>query len=733
MTEPEEYLSLTEVAELVGVRASAVSNWRKRHPRTFPRSTQLSGQEVFSRPEIVRWLSGRTIPRNALLPHEPPGTKYAERLDSTTVHEQPSAPTDTRRPTRLLNALVKLRAGHEWGSYLELTLSLIYLRIHHPHRYEEALSQLDPDRTRAVLDSGPLFPGRSWRSMFESFPRSPADNRRLLDLMRLLVQFDLAGPDGPTPMVASLVEQLLAWESPSRAAASGQHFTPASVARCMVGVADPQAGARVHDPATGSGELLVAAAQHADSLRLSGNAMTKRFRRLSWLTAALHGVDVHLEPGYGLDDSLDDAHYDIVIANPPFNMPLPDSLPWEYSVFGEPPRHNANFGWLTDAFARLVPTGRAAVLMPNTTTTVAAGAEARIRATMVENGVVEGVVALPKRLFRSTAVPVSLWVLRARRRPGSDVLLIDASELGTMVDRVQRVLSDEDIRQITAELKSWRELTAAGQPYPGRRGFARAVPVGMLAEQDYVLSPSVPPRTSIPRLAAVIRDLEADAEAASAHQRGLGQITSPRDDDWRRVELGRICEVVAGPGTVSRGENQTGWIPLVRPSDIRGTRIVDDEILAVSPAHARELTRYRLAPGDIICTRTGTLGRYGIVSPEQAGWLVGPGCMRLRPSDEVDAAYLLHQLTAPWAQQWVVNHSSGSAIAHINTKTLARLPLALPSLRTQQVVGRALADMAAQMDRYSQLAEAARALLDQTVTTVMRDPTTVTDTTNSRE
>lgn len=751
MTESGEYLSLTEVAELAGVGVSAVSNWRKRHPDTFPRGTRVSDHEMFSRTDVVQWLSDRTIPRNALLPHEPPGTTYAERLNSAVddTTEKPSGRTDTgatRRPTRLLNALVKLRAGYEWGSYLELTLSLIYLRVHHPRRYEEALSAWEPDQAREVLDRGPLdvLPSHSWRSMFESFPRSPTDNRRLLDLMRLLVQFPLVDAAGPTPLVASLVEQLLAWESPSRAAASGQHFTPDSVARCMIALTEPRPGERVHDPAAGSGELLIAAATHTPDgvLRLSGDAMTERFERLSRLTAALHGVEVHLRTGHGLEESRDDgSRYDVIVTNPPFNMPLPHIRQWASGGFGELPRHNANFAWLENVLARLAPEGRAAVLMPNTTTTVSAGAEARIRAWMIESGVVDCVVALPKRLFRSTAVSVSLWVLRNGRRPNSDVLLIDASNLGTMVDRVQRVLSKDDIRRIAAERESWRRFTTLGRPYPGRHGFARAVAVAELAEQDFVLSPTaylessaatrLPP-TFVPRTVALIRRLEAETRAAT-DQHGLVQVSPPPTAEWRRVALGTICEVVAGPGRVDRGENQPGWIPLVRPSDIRGTWIVDDEVLAVAPTQAQELARYRLIPGDIVCTRTGTLGRYGVVRPEQAGWLVGPGCMRLRPSDQVDPNYLVHQLTAPWARQWVLSHSSGSAVSHINTKTLVRLPVTLPPLAAQRRVGQALADLAAQMDRYSRLAEATQVLLDQTVISVMRDPATVIDTTNSRE
>jgi len=154
--------------------------------------------------------------------------------------------------------------------------------------------------------------------------------------------------------------------------------------------------------------------------------------------------------------------------------------------------------------------GRAAVIMPGGSL-FRSGAEEQVRAEMVNHGVVEAIIALPPQMFVSTAVPVTLWLLRppavpvnlmlssppavpidvalprlAEWRIDQKVLFVEASGLGHMISRTQQSLSDEERRRIVDTVERWRE----GEGYEDVPGFSASVGVERVSEQDYVLVPA---------------------------------------------------------------------------------------------------------------------------------------------------------------------------------------------------------------------------------------------------
>jgi type I restriction enzyme M protein len=150
----------------------------------------------------------------------------------------------------------------------------------------------------------------------------------------------------------------------------------------------------------------------------------------------------------------------------------------------------------------------------------------------------------------------------------------------------------------------------------------------------------------------------------------------------------------------------------VLPRNIWSGRVDQGDVDAVAAATAARQSRYRLDPGDIVCARTGTLGRYGLVSTSQAGWLVGPGCMRLRPNHRVRAAYLVHYLTSPEAFEWLMANSVKSVIRSISTNALRQLPVLLPPMPTQDEIVATLAAFDDQISTHRHLAEESEKLRD---------------------
>ncbi|UUU23161.1 restriction endonuclease subunit S [Streptomyces sp. DSM 40750] len=187
---------------------------------------------------------------------------------------------------------------------------------------------------------------------------------------------------------------------------------------------------------------------------------------------------------------------------------------------------------------------------------------------------------------------------------------------------------------------------------------------------------------------------------------------------WSSCLLGELwASIQAGPGqrTEDKGLTQAdGGVPVVLPRDLRGRRIVTEEAPAV-PAipwdRARTLAKYELAEGDILITRTGTVGRCALVTGEHAGWLFHPNLVRLRlpGAGGVEAAYLAAYLSATTAQDWIRTRTAGAVIPSLSIRTLGELPVLVPSVAEQTAIGATLAALDDKIQAYAEITRATRA------------------------
>lgn len=709
------YVTLTEVANRAGVRLSAVSNWRTRHA-DFPRCQVVSGQEVFEVSEIVEWLRQRKIPRNRLGSDEPLGASYGERfLRNAGVSGSSSAPTSPhktqpREPTwaeRLWTAADALRDTHATASSLELLLGLVYVKKCQTDVWQSLVGVSNWSEMRDVLAgvSLPMGTGSSPVRLFGMVSRSA--DEALAEAVHLIDQIDFARSEDGQSIVAELSETILA-DLERGMGRSGGRFTPPDVARCLVELLDPCPSDRVYDPFCGSGELLVAAAARVSrrgSTPSKWQVYGQAPQEWSWLTStmnlALHDVDADLgTPANALqEDRFPGLRFDRILTNPPFNlrMALREEQAW---LFGEPPAHNANFAWLQHVVAKLEPSGRAAVIMANGAASVTGEKELTIRRSMVEAGIVECVVALPPQLFRFTSIPTMVWILRGTDAIPTlrETLLIDARDLGVMADRTKRRLDADDVGRIVGEYRRWRSNPGT---FAGTDGFSRAVGHDEISEHGYVLTPGRYTGSHTTGATAVQTSAELSGlreqfdgfmrraeEAHAALDASLAALAAGHrpSSEGHAVQLGIVCEVLPGPGTVKRSGRQPNWTPLVLPRNIKNDRIRHDDLDLVPPDTAERMARYQLIAGDIVSARAGTLGRYGLVLEEQAGWLLGPGCVRFRPSDQVNSDFLISYLASPVARRWLIEHATGSAIQHVNAATLREMPIWLPPLPVQRAI-----------------------------------------------
>lgn len=189
--------------------------------------------------------------------------------------------------------------------------------------------------------------------------------------------------------------------------------------------------------------------------------------------------------------------HDFLLANPPFNMSdwggdrLREDARWQY---GAPPVNNANYAWIQHFIHHLAPKGVAGFVMANGSMSTNTTSEGEIRKGIIEADLVDCMIAMPGQLFYTTQIPVCLWFLARIKKNGQfrdrrkETLFIDARNMGALVDRTHKDLSDEEIGKIAGTYHAWRGEKKAGK-YADVAGFCKSATVDEIREQGYVLTP----------------------------------------------------------------------------------------------------------------------------------------------------------------------------------------------------------------------------------------------------
>lgn len=297
----------------------------------------------------------------------------------------------------------------------------------------------------------------------------------------------------------------------------GQYYTPKSIVSLIVEMLEPYKG-RVYDPAMGSGGFFVSSdkfieeharehhydpAEQKKQVSIYGQESNPTTWRLAAMNMAIRGIDFNFGKKNAdsfLNDQHPDLRADFVMANPPFNVKdwwhesLADDVRWRY---GTPPKGNANFAWLQHMLHHLAPIGSMALLLANGSMSSNSGGEGEIRRRLVEQDLVECIVALPGQLFTNTQIPACIWFLtkdksgglspngvEKRRRKG-EVLFIDARQQGYMRDRVLRDFTGEDIARISDTFHSWQRT----EEFEDVPGFCASANLAAIEKHDFALTP----------------------------------------------------------------------------------------------------------------------------------------------------------------------------------------------------------------------------------------------------
>lgn len=280
----------------------------------------------------------------------------------------------------------------------------------------------------------------------------------------------------------------------------GQFYTPESIVQLLVEMLEPYKG-RVYDPCCGSGGMFVQSEKfikshqgRLDDISIYGQESNQTTYRLCRMNLAIRGIDGSNirwnTEGSFLNNAHKDLKADYIIANPPFNVKdwsgelLREDARWQY---GTPPKGNANYAWIQHFLHHLAPNGKAGFVLANGSLSSNTGGEGDIRQKLVEADLIECIVMLPKALFFNTGIPACLWFLRrGKRQRAGEVLFIDASELGYMVNRKNRAFAAEDVQQVANTYHDWLNGKAE---YEDIKGFCKSAVLTDIEKHKFVLTP----------------------------------------------------------------------------------------------------------------------------------------------------------------------------------------------------------------------------------------------------
>lgn len=357
----------------------------------------------------------------------------------------------------------------------------------------------------------------------KSYSALRIDQAKLNELINLIatIPFDHASLNSKD-ILGHVYEYMLGQFALAEGKKGGQFYTPASIVTLIVEMIEPFEG-RVYDPAMGSGGFFVQSEKfierHAHEKQVDALTQKSRisiygqeYNHTTWQLAAMNMAIRGLDYDFGKEPASTytnvqhpDLRADFIMANPPFNM-----KEWNTGVdendprfqYGMPPAGNANFAWLQHMLHHLAPEGSQALLLANGSMSSSTNNEGTIRQKLIEEDLIECMVALPGQLFTNTQIPACIWFLTKNKHPRTDkagrklrsrkgeMLFIDVRSLGYMKDRVLRDFTMDDIKQVADIFHAWKtgeEVHGVG--YEDQAGFCKSATLEEITKHDFVLTP----------------------------------------------------------------------------------------------------------------------------------------------------------------------------------------------------------------------------------------------------
>ena len=469
--------------------------------------------------------------------------------------------------------------------------------------------------------------------------------------------------------------------------------TPNSIVELIVNLVEPSFGERIYDPCFGSAGFLTAATKyvlgsesearklHFDHpLEVFGVEHNQHSFLIGLVRLVLWGIEnPHLELGDSLErevpSGIEENGFDLVLANPPWGM---RRNPKGLDHFSIKTSDVAGL-FIQHALSHLNSKGRAAIVIPQGFL-FRGGNEKNLRHLLIEKYKVEAVVSLPAGVFQPLSGIQSAILLLRRSGPTDFIRMADTSDLFELSkDKKHKVISQEKLKEFVQEFKS-------GNP----KKYCWDVEANSLTDIDWDLTPKK-------------RDLS-----------GLSGLLDSLKDHLEILPLKDCCKILIGkniktdllldskPTQLSHPEQlslfdesedkQTNIfdvpeIPYIRIKDIQHGQAIRGSSWLAPEAINNINNSWKLKAGDILLSKSGTIGKSGIVRNGGVGAIATSGLYIIRYEQEkIDPHFLIAYLNSKECQSWLDDMARGATIRHLSKKKIEEMPIPVPPLQVQHRV-----------------------------------------------
>jgi type I restriction enzyme M protein len=349
------------------------------------------------------------------------------------------------------------------------------------------------------------------------FSRLGLDVSKLSALIDVINNIDtLANPH--EDVVGRVYEYFLSKFAIAEGKGKGEFYTPKSIVNLIAELIEPYKG-KIYDPCCGSGGMFVQSMKFIENhqgsrkdISVYGQEYTGATYKLAKMNLAIRGISANLGAA-AKDTFANDQHEtlkaDFIMANPPFNQKawrasdeLTDDHRWD--GYETPQTGNANYGWILHMVSKLSENGVAGFILSNGALS-GDGTEKAIRKKLIENNLVEAIILLPRNMFYTTDISVTLWILNKNKKahavPHEDVtrnyrdreeevLFMDLRQRGEPFEKKYLQFSEQDINDFANTLHTWQQV-GVDEHYQNIAEYCYSATKEEIAAKDYSLVPSM--------------------------------------------------------------------------------------------------------------------------------------------------------------------------------------------------------------------------------------------------
>lgn len=348
------------------------------------------------------------------------------------------------------------------------------------------------------------------------YSRLNLDTTKLASLLDVIDGIELTA-DKEQDVIGRVYEYFLGKFALKEGKGKGEFYTPKSIVNLIAELLEPYSGI-LYDPCCGSGGMFVQSIRFVEAhsgnkknVSVYGQELTNTTYKLAKMNLAIRAINANLGE-QAADTFKNDQHKDLkadfIMANPPFNQKrwrlekeLVDDPRWDgYTV---PPASNANYGWILHIVSKLAQNGMAGFLLANGALSDS-GTEYGIRKRLIENNLIEAIIILPRNLFYTTDISVTLWVInrnkkaRTVRQNGTvkhyrdrekEILFMDLRQMGSSYEKKYIELTEADRNKVTGVFHAWQQENYE-ETYKNIPEFCYSASFDEIREKDFTLVPS---------------------------------------------------------------------------------------------------------------------------------------------------------------------------------------------------------------------------------------------------